>query len=236
MISLRRFVRLKQGFSRPVISGHSAGSFLRKTAPWPCSEFPRLAKSRRRIRHSRDTGAAHRPNGPQPADPLAHGNSTRDALEPPAGDVPAVARALTIEEGDLIAGARGSATDVCLATGAVIGAFVSLDLYLVRPDRAKVSPRYLAAFLELPATQAVFAGGKQGSALARLPKDALEKTPIPVPPMQSQLLIAGLARSFEEERKLLQRLSGLKSFFGRETVAHAIRAAEAQPNSQRSPE
>ncbi|MGC2523795.1 MAG: hypothetical protein WA417_14345, partial [Stellaceae bacterium] len=51
-----------------------------------------------------------------------------------AGDVPAVARALTIEEGDLIVGARGSATDVCLATGAVIGAFVSLDLYLVRPD------------------------------------------------------------------------------------------------------
>jgi len=153
-----------------------------------------------------------------------------------AGDVPAVARALTIAEGDLIVGARGSATDVCLATGAVIGAFVSLDLYLVRPDRAKVSPQYLAAFLELPATQAVFAGGKQGSALARLPKDALEKTPVPVPPMQSQLLIAGLALSFEEERKLLQRLSDLKSFFGRETVARAIRAAEAQPNSHRSPE
>jgi hypothetical protein len=153
-----------------------------------------------------------------------------------AGDVPAVARALTIEEGDLIVGARGSATDVCLATGAVIGAFVSLDLYLVRPDRAKVNPQYLAAFLELPATQAVFAGGKQGSALARLPKDALEKTPVPVPPMQSQLLVAGLALSFEEERKLLQRLSDLKSFFGRETVARAIRAAEAQPNSHRSPE
>jgi hypothetical protein len=54
--------------------------------------------------------------------------------------------------------------------------------------------------------------------------------------MQSQLLIAGLALSFEEERKLLQRLSDLKSFFGRETVARAIRAAEAQPNSHRSPE
>jgi hypothetical protein len=153
-----------------------------------------------------------------------------------AGDVPAVARALTIEEGDLIVGARGSATDVCLATGAVVGAFVSLDLYLVRPDRAKVSPQYLAAFLELPATQAGFAGGKQGSALARLPKDALEKTLVPVPSMQSQLLIAGLALCFEEERKLRQRLSDLKSFLGRETIARAIRAAEAQPNSLRSPE
>ena len=152
------------------------------------------------------------------------------------GDVPAVARALTIEEGDLIIGARGASTDVCLATNAVIGAFISLDLYLVRPDRSKVSPQYLATFLELPDTQAVFAAGKQGSALARLPKDALERTPVPVPPMQSQLLIAGLARSFEEERKLLQRLSDLKFFFGRETVARAIRAAGAQPNSHRSPE
>jgi hypothetical protein len=151
------------------------------------------------------------------------------------GDVPAVARALTIEEGDLIVGARGSATDVCLATGALVGAFVSLDLYLVRPDREKVSPQYLAAFLDLPATQAAFAGGKQGSALARLPKDALEKTLVSVPPMQSQLLIAGLALSFEDERRLFQRLSDLRSFFGRETVARAIRAAEAQSNSQRSP-
>jgi hypothetical protein len=102
----------------------------------------------------------------------------------------------------------------------VVGAYVSLDLYLVRPDREKVSPQYLAAFLELPATQAVFAGGNL----------------VPVSPMQSQLLIAVLALSFEDERKLFQRLTDLRSFFGRETVARAIRAAEAQCNSQRSPE
>src|SRR5258708_7609389 len=63
------------------------------------------------------------------------------------GQAPAVARALTIEEGDLIVGARGAATDVCVASDAVFGAFISLDLYLVRPDRAIVNPQYLAAFL-----------------------------------------------------------------------------------------
>ena len=46
-----------------------------------------------------------------------------------AGDAPAVARALALEEGDLIIGARGAATDVCLANDAVFGAFLSLDLY-----------------------------------------------------------------------------------------------------------
>jgi len=151
------------------------------------------------------------------------------------GAAPAVARALTIEEGDLIVGARGTATDVCLANGAVFGAFISLDLYLVRPDRAKVNPQYLVAFLELPATQALFAGGRQGSSLARLPKDALEKTRVPVPPMQSQILIAELALSFEDETKLLKKLTDLRSFFGRETVARAIRAADTRPNSIRNP-
>jgi restriction endonuclease S subunit len=147
------------------------------------------------------------------------------------GEVPDVARALTVEIGDLIVGARGSAIDVCLASDALVGAFVSLDLYLVRPNRAEVDSRYLAAFLELPATQALFAGGKQGSNLARLPKDALEKTRIPLPPMRSQRLIAELALSFAEERKLLKRLAERRSLFGREAVARAISAADAQSSS-----
>jgi len=142
------------------------------------------------------------------------------------GEVPAVARALKIEEGDLIIGARGSATDICVASDAVFGAFVSLDLYLVRPNRVRVNPQYLVAFLSLPATQALFAGGKQGSGLARLAKDALEKTEVPLPPMHVQRLIAGLALSFEEENKLLKRLTDLNSVIAREAVARAIRAAD----------
>lgn len=147
------------------------------------------------------------------------------------GEAPAVARALRIEEGDLIVAARGSATDVCVACAPVFGAFISLDLYLVRPKRAMANPQYLATFLELPATQALFVGSKQGSVLARLPKDALEKIEIPVPPIQIQRLIAELALSFDEEGRLLKRLTDLKAFVGREMLARAIRAADAQRNS-----
>lgn len=144
------------------------------------------------------------------------------------GETPEVARALMIEEGDVIVGARGLLTDVSVACDAVFGAFVSLDIYLVRPDQAKVNPQYLVAFLTLPSTQALFAGGKQGSSLARLPKDALEKTEIPLPPMRVQRLIADLAFSFEQEDKLLKKLTTLNSILGRETVARAIRAADSQ--------
>lgn len=151
------------------------------------------------------------------------------------GETPAVARALTIEEGDLIVGARGAATDVCVANDAVFGAFISLDLYLVRPDRTMVNPQYLAAFLALPATQALFAGSKQGTGLARLPKDALEKMAVPLPAADTQQLIAGLAHSYEEEGKLLKKLADLRTFLGREIVARAFREADARHITNRSP-
>jgi hypothetical protein len=148
-----------------------------------------------------------------------------------AGEAPMVARALPIEEGDLIVGARGAATDICLARPGVLGAFVSLDLYLVRPDVSKVDPGYLVAILELPATQVLFAGGKQGSGLARLPKDALERVSIPLPPLPQQRLIAELAQSFSDEARLLKQLADLNSILGREAVARAIRAVSQHPNS-----
>jgi hypothetical protein len=150
------------------------------------------------------------------------------------GDAPGVARAQRIEEADLIVGARGSATDICVASDQVFGAYVSLDLYLVRPDRAKVNSQYLAAFLRLPDTQAHFAGGKQGSGLARLNKDALEKTRVPLPPMHVQWLIAELSLSFDEEDRLLKRLTDLNSAYGRQTLARAIRAADVGQDSLRS--
>lgn len=147
------------------------------------------------------------------------------------GAEPGVARAVAIEGGDLIVGARGASTDICLAGRSVLGAFVSLDLYLVRPDASKVDSGFLAAFLELPGTQAVLASGKQGSGLARLPKDALDKLEIPLPPMSKQRLIAQLARSFRDEAELLRRLVDLNSILGREAVARAMRAAKISSNS-----
>jgi hypothetical protein len=151
------------------------------------------------------------------------------ALSLAVGEAPAVARALPIENGDLIVGARGATTDICLASDQVFGAFISLDLYLVRPDKSKVDPRYLAAFLDLPATQAAFSGSKQGSGLARLPKDALDGLAVPLPSISKQRLIAELAQSFHDEAALLQRLANLNSIIGREAVARAIRAATS-PN------
>lgn len=144
------------------------------------------------------------------------------------GVTPDVARALVIKEGDLLVGARGLATDVCIATEEVFGAFVSLDLYLVRPNTAKVNPQYLVSFLMLPTTQAQLAGAKQGSRLSRLPKNALESMAVLLPPLEAQSLIAGLAVSLQEEDHLLKKLTHLNSILGREAIARAIRAANTK--------
>jgi Type I restriction modification DNA specificity domain len=150
------------------------------------------------------------------------------------GDAPAVARALTIDDGDLIVGARGAATDVYVANEAIVGAFISLDLYLVRPNPQLVNPHYLAAFLELPSTQALFTGGKQGTGLSRLAKVTLEGTEIPLPPMRKQRLIAELSQTFRSEAALLTRLADLNSTLGREAVARAFRVGHVQPETTRS--
>jgi restriction endonuclease S subunit len=143
------------------------------------------------------------------------------------GEPPEVARALPIEDGDLIVAARGSGTDVCTASDCIVGAYISLDLYLVRPQPKRINSEYLRAVLELPATQAVLAREKQGSGLARLPKEALEKTAIPVRPLHQQRLIAGLALSLEHEQKLLKKLGELKDRHKRVVLGRAIRGAEA---------
>jgi len=149
------------------------------------------------------------------------------------GEIPDVARASAIQTGDLIVAARGIATDVCLATESIVGAFISLDLYLVRPDPTNIDPQYLFAFLTLPATQSLFAASKQGTGLPRLPKEELERLNIPIVGMDAQRIIAQLACSLEEESKVLKKLTELNLVFGREVISRAIDAATAA-NHKRS--
>ena len=99
------------------------------------------------------------------------------------GEPPEVARALNIEAGRFDCRSPGIRDRYLHRNESVFGAFVSLDLYLVRPDSAKVDPQYLFAFLTLPATQARLQPENKEARLARLPKDELEKIKVPLPPM-----------------------------------------------------
>jgi hypothetical protein len=138
------------------------------------------------------------------------------------GEAPSVGRALTIKEGDLLIGARGASTETHVGDEAVIGAYISLDLFLVRPDFTAIDPHFLAAYFDLPSTQAVLATGKQGTGLARLSKEALDTLQVPVFPMVRQKAIAELASVMLERRDLLHQIKQLNDRLGREAIARAV--------------
>ena len=125
----------------------------------------------------------------------------------PRGETPTVARAAAIAEGDVIVAARGELTETLPAPLSFIGAFVSVDLYLVRPDRRRLDPAFLVAFLELPSTQARLASGKQGTGLARLAKEALDTLPVPLPAMAKQQAIGALADATRRANELTRRIA-----------------------------
>ncbi len=142
------------------------------------------------------------------------------------GQVPTVARAVRIKEGDLVVGARGDTTEVALATSPLIDAFVSVDLYLVRPNPNRVDPGFLAAFLEQPSAQSQLASGKQGSGLARLSKLALDNLLVPLPPLNRQRAIGALAQCVRDADDLFARIATLHAILGRERVRAAFRALD----------
>lgn len=148
------------------------------------------------------------------------------------GEEPSVGRALAVEKGDVLVGARGAATETYVGDDAVIGAYVSLDLFLVRPDPAAVDPRFLAAFFDLPSTQAALAAGKQGTGLARLSKEALDTLQVPLLPISNQKAIGELATAVRARRDLLHQLIQLNDVYGREVIAQAVRQASQSAANQ----
>lgn len=139
---------------------------------------------------------------------------------------PNVARAHAIQEGDLIIAARGNCTDICTARESIIGAYISLDLYLLRPKPTHINSEYLRTVLELPSSQLALSGEKQGTGLARLPKEALEKTKVIVPPLDRQRLIAELALAFDDEQRLMRAIGELKSDLSLTVLSNAIKNTE----------
>lgn len=138
------------------------------------------------------------------------------------GARPTVARATPIDAADILVAARGASTIATSPTSDVIGAYISLDLYLIRPDQSRIDPAYLRAVLQLPSTQTAFSGARQGSNLQRLPKDALEDLLIPLPPLHRQKMIAELSGAFDDEVRILSQLRDRYSLLARETLQMAI--------------
>lgn len=150
--------------------------------------------------------------------------SIGDAVRGPA-PVRAADRA-RIAANDLIVNSRGQSNRAVLVADVDENIFASLDLLVVRPQPDRVLPAFLAAYLNLPATQAALAEHRTTATLSRLPLEALAALKIPLPKIAKQAAIAALAQEARRERSLVQDLMGKRE---RRLDEILRRAAEGAP-------
>lgn len=116
------------------------------------------------------------------------------------GPVPTAKRAAPIESTDLLVPSRGEEVAAVRASQAMVGGYVALDVYLVRPDLARVDPDYLLVALNSGTALKQFKTAATVGTLPRIPKHALEDVVLPLPSRTAQDKIAkigALAQRFE---------------------------------------
>jgi len=150
---------------------------------------------------------------------------TGQPREPTTGERPLVARALPIEPGDVLIAARGDRTLAAEADETLFGAYVTLDLYLIRPDPAQLDPSFLLAVLLLPQTGARLRASTAGASLPRIARDELAKLELPDLPLERQRSIGHLARAHRFYRELLTRLADRHAAAADLQILEALRAS-----------
>lgn len=102
------------------------------------------------------------------------------------GPAPRARRATKIAEDDLLVPSRGDEITAFRPGSNLIGAFVGLDVYLIRPVLRRVDPDFLFVALNDLNTIRQLKASATGGALPRIPKQALEDVLVPLPPMDEQ--------------------------------------------------
>lgn len=135
-----------------------------------------------------------------------------------------------IQPGDLLFVSRGTANvavplvepfikPVPSDWDSMIPAYV---FYILRPDRQRVLPEYLAWFINQPPAQAFLARHSRGTLVKLLPKGLFEELEVPVPPLDKQRLIVELEHLRAREEFLLKQLADARRRMVRQTCLAAI--------------
>lgn len=138
------------------------------------------------------------------------------------GRRPTAGRAVQIQRGDILLAARGERASAIKARETQFGAYIALDIYLIRPDLARLDPEYLVAFLMRPETGALLRKSTAGASLPRIPKDAIADLQIPLPTIERQKAIGGVASCIHRRRELASRLIAVESMLAETSLKRAF--------------
>lgn len=126
-----------------------------------------------------------------------------------AGARPTAKRAVAAETGDILLAARGGQAVIAGdATGdGLEGAYPTLDVYLIRPDRKQLDSAYLAAWLTFQPIRNSLQASTTGALIPRIPIGSLKDLAIPLPSLEHQRQIGALFHLAHQEAALLEQLA-----------------------------
>jgi hypothetical protein len=117
---------------------------------------------------------------------------------------------LWLAEDDILVAARGS-TNYAIKIGdlpeqGAAKAVAAPQYFVVRPDRQRILPDFLALLLNCPETRRYFQRNAEGSVTKSIRRRVLDQTPIPLPSMEKQRACVALYQSLRKERELARQL------------------------------
>jgi len=148
-------------------------------------------------------------------------NLASDDADRSVGRRPTAGRAVPVARGDVLLAARGERATAVRARPAQIGAYIALDIYLIRPDPTRLDPDYLVAFLMRPSTRTSLRKSTAGASLPRIPKDAIANLDIPVLPIDRQRAIGAVSSCIRRRRELASQLIAAESMLA-ETLLERV--------------
>ncbi len=138
-----------------------------------------------------------------------------------------------VRGGEVIFRSRGEPN-----TAAVVGAELSepaaviVPLIIMRPDRTRVLPEYLAWAINQPEAQRKMGSEAQGTSLRMIPKAVLERLEIPLPDPETQHQIAAFDTLSRREGDLLRQLADRREQFHSLILSEQAKLAAQQGRTQ----
>ena len=105
-------------------------------------------------------------------------------------------------------------------------AVVIVPLVIIRPDRDRILPEYLAWAINQPDAQRKLGAEAQGTSLRMIPMAALENLAIAVPDLPMQKRIVELDALARQEGRLLRQLATRREELASAILGEAAKAAE----------
>jgi len=154
---------------------------------------------------------------------------------------PTYALGLSVERyaaraGDLLFRSRGDRnTAVVVASESKASAVAVLPLMVLRPHQNAVDPRYLAWFINQPATQRYFDKQALGTSIQMIRKTDLDELEVELPDLPTQKLIVEIDALARREQVLLRQLADKKLQLTSSALLAQVRAENQSGHAARPP-